>query len=178
MTAACPQVDDPAPDRDQKEHNRPDELAPVLPVHRGMIPRQLAPIRAIEVRSSDLDAHYRRPAGIECPMNPAEFVTAFGESRAAAIIRTARTSDARAAMDAAVQGGFRICEFTLSVPDALELITEFAARPGLVVGAGTVLTAEDARAAVDAGASFLVSPVVDEAVIAEAARLGVGVVRS
>ncbi|MCP3904363.1 MAG: bifunctional 4-hydroxy-2-oxoglutarate aldolase/2-dehydro-3-deoxy-phosphogluconate aldolase, partial [Planctomycetes bacterium] len=43
----------------------------------------------------------------------------------------------------------------------------------VVTGAGTVLTVEDARAAVDAGASFLVSPVTDEAVIEEAARLGV-----
>jgi len=76
-------------------------------------------------------------------------------------------------MRAAVRGGFRVCEFTLTVPGAVELIAEFRRDSSLIVGAGTVLTREDARAAVGAGAQFLVSPVVDEEVIDEAARLGV-----
>jgi len=45
----------------------------------------------------------------------------------------------------------------------------------LVVGAGTVLDVEQARLAVEAGARFLVSPVVDEAVIGEALAAGVAV---
>jgi 2-dehydro-3-deoxyphosphogluconate aldolase / (4S)-4-hydroxy-2-oxoglutarate aldolase len=105
-------------------------------------------------------------------MNPSDFLTALREHRATAILRTTSEDHACLAMEAAVRAGFCICEFTLTVPGALGLIREFAARPGLIVGAGTVLTVEDARAAVDAGASFLVSPVVDPAVIAEAARLG------
>ncbi len=78
-------------------------------------------------------------------------------------------------MNAAIQGGFRIAEFTLSIPNAMELIAEFSARRDLIVGAGTVLTAEDAAAAVKAGATFLVSPVVDEAVIDEASARAVAV---
>jgi 2-dehydro-3-deoxyphosphogluconate aldolase / (4S)-4-hydroxy-2-oxoglutarate aldolase len=108
-------------------------------------------------------------------MKPSEFLAAMRKHRASAILRTSSEDRARVAMEAAVRAGFRICEFTLTVPGALGLIREFAARPGLIVGAGTVLTAEDARAAVDAGASFLVSPVVDPAVIAEAGRLQVAV---
>jgi Entner-Doudoroff aldolase len=76
-------------------------------------------------------------------------------------------------MEAAVRGGFRIIEFTLTVPGAIELIQEFSKRTELAVGAGTVLTVEEARKSVEAGASFLVSPVVDEAVIREANELGV-----
>jgi Entner-Doudoroff aldolase len=76
-------------------------------------------------------------------------------------------------MEAAVAGGFRIVEFTLSIPQAFDLIEEFARREDLIVGAGTVLTVEDARNAVGAGAKFLVSPVVDVAVIEEARALGV-----
>jgi 2-dehydro-3-deoxyphosphogluconate aldolase/(4S)-4-hydroxy-2-oxoglutarate aldolase len=53
------------------------------------------------------------------------------------------------------------------------LIARFAANPDLVVGAGTVLTVDQARAAADAGARFLVSPVVDTGVIEEAHRLDV-----
>jgi len=68
-------------------------------------------------------------------------------------------------MEAAVHAGFRVIEFTLTIPRAMRRISEFAGRDGLIVGAGTVLTMEQARQAVDAGASFVVSPVVDEAVI-------------
>jgi len=106
-------------------------------------------------------------------MNPSDFVALFREARASAIIRTSSKETARLAMDAAVRGGFRVCEFTLTVPGALDLVREFAPRPGVVVGAGTVLTSDDARNAVAAGAKFLVSPVMDAEVIAEAARLNV-----
>lgn len=106
-------------------------------------------------------------------MNPEAFVKLFGELKASAILRTDVEENAGPAMDAAVRGGIRICEFTMTIPGVLDRIAEFARKDGLVVGAGTVLTVEDARAAVAHGATFLVSPVVDEAVIEEARRLGV-----
>ncbi|MCP3903291.1 MAG: bifunctional 4-hydroxy-2-oxoglutarate aldolase/2-dehydro-3-deoxy-phosphogluconate aldolase, partial [Planctomycetes bacterium] len=102
-----------------------------------------------------------------------DFLERFRSARASAILRTDVPGAAGPAMEAAVRGGFRIVEFTLTTPGALELIGAFSRRDDVVTGAGTVLTVEDARAAVDAGASFLVSPVTDEAVIEEAARLGV-----
>ena len=78
-------------------------------------------------------------------------------------------------MEAAIRGGFTIVEFTLNTPGALELIEEFATREGITVGAGTVLSTNDARAAVAAGAQFLVSPVVDEEVIRSARKLDVAI---
>jgi Entner-Doudoroff aldolase len=78
-------------------------------------------------------------------------------------------------MDAAVRGGFRIVEFTLNTPDALDHIERFSRREDLVVGAGTVLTVDEARSAIRAGAEFLVSPVVDEEVIEVAGAAGVAV---
>lgn len=95
-------------------------------------------------------------------------VEAFGRHRATAILRTGHEAAAAPAMQAAVDAGFRIVEFTLTTPGALERIEEFSRRPGLIVGAGTVLTTREAREAVERGARFLVSPVVDEAVIEEA----------
>lgn len=106
-------------------------------------------------------------------MTPTEFLELFRRARASAILRTDLPDAAEPAMDAAVRGGFTVIEFTLTTPNALELIAAFAQRPGLAVGAGTVLSADEARAAVEAGATFLVSPVVDEAVIEEAKRLNV-----
>lgn len=106
-------------------------------------------------------------------MTPDDFVSFFGRERASAILRTPHADAAAPAMEAAVRAGFRIVEFTLTVPDVYARIRDFSARDDLAVGAGTVLTVDDAREAVEAGATFLVSPVVDEAVIDEAARLGV-----
>ncbi len=105
--------------------------------------------------------------------NVREIVKAMGQRRVSAIIRTSDQSVARDAMRAAVAGGFRMVEFTLTTPGALELVAEFAADPSLLVGAGTVLTPDMAGRAVRAGARFLVSPVFDEAVVTEARRLGV-----
>jgi Entner-Doudoroff aldolase len=106
-------------------------------------------------------------------MEPREFVDYLGRVRASAILRTEIAAAARPAMDAAVRAGFRVVEFTLTTPGALDLIAEYARNDNLVVGAGTVLTVEEARQAVGAGARFLVSPVVDESVIEAAASLGV-----
>jgi Entner-Doudoroff aldolase len=79
-------------------------------------------------------------------------------------------------MDAAIRGGFRVVEFTMTTPGALELVREYSSQDAVVVGAGTVLTVEQAENAVRAGARFLVSPVVDEAVILAAESLGVAVI--
>jgi len=93
-------------------------------------------------------------------------------ARAIAILRSHDQAIGRSALAAAVRGGFRVLEVTLTTPGALELIAELARDDRLVVGAGTVLTMDHARAAARAGARFLVSPVLDLDVVAEAGRLG------
>lgn len=97
----------------------------------------------------------------------------IGKRRASAIIRTNETRLAHEAMAAVVRGGFRIVEFTLTTPGALELIKEFSSNQDLLVGAGTVLTPRQGEDAVKAGARFLVSPVVDPVVISKARDLDV-----
>lgn len=101
--------------------------------------------------------------------------------RASAIIRTRDGRLAADAMRAAVAGGFRMIEFTLTTPDAFALIEEFNARGkelcgsdgDLLVGAGTVMTVDDAAQAVRCGAKFIVSAVFDPQVVAAARALGV-----
>ncbi|MDP7059254.1 MAG: bifunctional 4-hydroxy-2-oxoglutarate aldolase/2-dehydro-3-deoxy-phosphogluconate aldolase [Candidatus Marinimicrobia bacterium] len=91
-----------------------------------------------------------------------------------AIIRAGDQTVAADAMDAAVKGGFRMVEFTLTTPGAVELIAEFRkSADDLLVGAGTVMTVDQAREAVGAGAQFLVSPVCNIHVIQEAVKLDV-----
>jgi 2-dehydro-3-deoxyphosphogluconate aldolase/(4S)-4-hydroxy-2-oxoglutarate aldolase len=106
-------------------------------------------------------------------VTPHAFVERFGREKASAILRTNQQDKAALAMEAAIRGGFTVVEFTLSIPGAYDLVREFSQREGLVVGTGTVMDEVEARHSVAAGARFLVSPVVDEAVIAVAAELGV-----
>ena len=106
-------------------------------------------------------------------MMPDDFVELVGKTRASAILRCDSQELAARAMEAAMRGGFRVLEFTMTVPGVLDLIRDFSRRDGVVVGAGTVLTPDEAEQVVDAGGRFLVSPVTDVDVIRKAGELGV-----
>ena len=85
-----------------------------------------------------------------------------------AILR-APTSDGFAAVaDVLVGAGITALEVTLTSRGAIEAIAGLRRQlpDSVAVGAGTILTADDAKAAVDAGAAFLVSPVLDRALVA------------
>lgn len=84
-----------------------------------------------------------------------------------------RLEDAVPLGTALVNGGLPALEVTMRTPVALEAIRAMSAIPGAIVGAGTVLDAEQARAAVAAGARFLVSPGSTTELIDAAIALGV-----
>jgi len=65
-----------------------------------------------------------------------------------------------------------VFEITMTVPDSLSLVRRLASEPGTLVGAGTVPDVEAARACLDAGARFIVTPWVDPAVIAATREAG------
>jgi 2-dehydro-3-deoxyphosphogluconate aldolase/(4S)-4-hydroxy-2-oxoglutarate aldolase len=88
-------------------------------------------------------------------------------------IRTESAEDAYHAAMACVEGGIRFIEITFSVPGADEVIGRMSGDERVVVGAGTVLTTDDARKALKAGASYLVSPAFDEDVMTFAKKEGV-----
>ena len=75
------------------------------------------------------------------------------------VIVIEREADALPLARALLAGGVRVLEITLRTPAALPAIAAIArALPDAIVGAGTVLNAEDARRAKEAGAVFAVSP--------------------
>ncbi|MEW2395424.1 bifunctional 4-hydroxy-2-oxoglutarate aldolase/2-dehydro-3-deoxy-phosphogluconate aldolase [Streptomyces sp. NPDC046862] len=78
--------------------------------------------------------------------------------------------------DALAAGGARCAEVTFRTRGAERVLKEMAAHGGLAVGAGTVLTPEQAERAVAAGARFVVSPGFDEEVVVRCRELGVPVV--
>ena len=75
---------------------------------------------------------------------------------------------------ALLAGGINICEITFRTAAAEEAIRQIALNvPDMIVGAGTVITKEQSKAATDAGAKFIVSPGSDLEVIRYAKELGV-----
>jgi len=88
------------------------------------------------------------------------FTTAFSENPLIAILRGVEVENAVPVADTLIEAGFRIIEVPLNSPNPLGSITQIAERHGAeaLVGAGTVLTAENVHAVADAGGRIIVSP--------------------
>lgn len=105
-------------------------------------------------------------------MNSSHTLERLGRERLIMVVRAASADDALRAIAAARAGGVRAVEVTFTVPDAASVIRELVAEgdESLIVGAGTVLTQDQAADALAAGARFLVSPGFDEALLDFAIR--------
>lgn len=70
-------------------------------------------------------------------------------------------------LDALLEGGITTLELTLTIPNAVECLREMSRRYGdsALLGAGTVITPDQARATLDAGAKFIVSPIAETQLI-------------
>lgn len=108
-------------------------------------------------------------------MSAATLVQQILDDRLLAIVRTADTQTALDAVAGVVAAGARTAELALSEPGALDALASAAAAHGdeIALGAGTIRSVEQAAAALDAGARFLVSPGFDPAVHAYARARGV-----
>ena len=64
-------------------------------------------------------------------------------------------------MQAAVDGGFKIAEFTLTTPGCLDSLADFRKKHdgNVMVGCGTIMNTLDAEAAMDAGSEFIITPI-------------------
>ena len=84
-----------------------------------------------------------------------------------AVIRLKDAGKLRSVIDALAKGGVRALELTMTIPGAVHLIREIAPTlpDDFLVGAGTVTDADTARAVIDAGARFVVGPVLRPDVI-------------
>lgn len=97
------------------------------------------------------------------------------EIGAVAVVRLASAQAALRVAEALHAGGMTALEITVTVPDACGVIAALDRRFGdeICIGVGTVLDAQTARRAVEAGARYVVSPVLRAEVVAECHRLGV-----
>lgn len=93
------------------------------------------------------------------------------------VVRASSADEAMQVIEAIRAGGVPVLEITMTVPRAVTVIEQVADRYGseVVVGAGTVLDAETARACILAGASFIVSPALNLETIEMCRRYSVAV---
>lgn len=77
------------------------------------------------------------------------------------VLRARSVAQGRAIVDAMMAGGITVVEVTMTVPGAIDLLNQLRNEYGpknLLLGSGTVTTADQAQATIDAGAEFVVSP--------------------
>src|SRR5258706_2902124 len=91
------------------------------------------------------------------------------------VVRAASAAEALDAVEAIRAGGISILEITFTVPGAVQIIGDLTKRLGdeALIGAGTVLDADSAKACIDAGARFIVSPSLDIPTIETCRKLGI-----
>lgn len=104
-----------------------------------------------------------------------QIVTRLTQAGLVAVVRHGERNAAAWAIDALIAGGVRAIEITMTTPGALELIEQCVAanHADVLVGVGSVTDASTARAAIGAGARFVVSPVCAMDVLHEAHQHGV-----
>lgn len=107
-------------------------------------------------------------------MNINSVKKAIGEKKLIACVRSDSQDKVSLIVDALKAGGISCLELTMTVPDPFNQLKTIARmHPDLLIGMGTVLSAENARKAVECGASFIVSPVLSGEVLRYCSEAGV-----
>jgi 2-dehydro-3-deoxyphosphogluconate aldolase/(4S)-4-hydroxy-2-oxoglutarate aldolase len=90
------------------------------------------------------------------------------------VLRAKNATQAHAVVEAMIAGGVTVVEVTMTVPGAVDLLKELKKEYGskLLLGSGTVTTAHQCQATIDAGAEFVVSPSLHLEVIATTKKNG------
>jgi 2-dehydro-3-deoxyphosphogluconate aldolase / (4S)-4-hydroxy-2-oxoglutarate aldolase len=132
-------------------------------VNDNQTPTRVGPLKKIEIPGQREASMYKKLRTLQT----------IDESGAVLIVRLENAEVAERVAEAAIEGGFRALEITLSIPGAVDVIRRLAAKhgpAGVAVGAGTVLDEHSAYECIRAGADFLVSPQLNPAMIRTANR--------
>ena len=109
-------------------------------------------------------------------MSKAAVLASLKEIGLVPVLRAESVEKALALAEAIAAGGVTVLEITMTVPGAIQVMRKLAEeRPDILVGAGTVLDAETARACILEGAKFVVSPALNPKTIEMCHRYSVAV---
>lgn len=101
-------------------------------------------------------------------MNKVDVLRKIQDCGVVAVVRAENGEQALKIADACIQAGIAAIEITFTVPGAADVIAQLSkayAKGEVIIGAGTVLDPETARAAILAGAQYVVSPCLNEEVV-------------
>src|SRR5437762_7311812 len=101
-------------------------------------------------------------------MNKSEIIQRIRDVGVIPVVRASSADEAIQVVEAIEAGGVSLLEITMTVPGAVQVIEKLTKLFGdeAIVGAGTVLDAQTARACIAAGAKFIVSPALNLETIA------------
>ena len=110
-------------------------------------------------------------------MNKSEVVTRIIEAGVVAVIRMKDTNRLVNVIEALRVGGIKSMEITMTVPGAVDIIRQLSNEvpPDVLIGAGTVVEEETAAKVIDAGATFVVGPVLNLDIVSLCVRRGIAV---
>lgn len=112
----------------------------------------------------------------QTPAAPGDVVAGLGAHRLVPVVVAGGADEGARLADALVAGGLPVAEITLRTAGGVDAIRAVArTQPDVLVGAGTVTTASQVDEVVDAGARYIVSPGLSEAVVRRAQHHGVPV---
>ena len=96
-------------------------------------------------------------------MNKSEVIEKIRNTGIIPVIRADSHEKAQTIIKALVAGGINVLEITMTIPNAVELIKQLTSeyKSGVLIGAGTVLDKQTADKCIEAGAKFIVSPILD-----------------
>lgn len=113
----------------------------------------------------------------QCPISNSPWLTLLTKYRVIAVIRAQKKNLARQMALAVASAGIRLIEITWNTPQAAELIEQLREElPDCVIGTGTLLNLKQMQQAVRAGAEFLFTPHIDQAIIQAAVRQNIPVI--
>lgn len=94
-----------------------------------------------------------------------DVLSLIDDNKLLAFIRSSQAEDAESIIKALIDGGIRLFQISVNVPQAFKLIENYSKQEGVLVGAGSVVDGEVAQRAIHAGARFIMSPYTDKDVI-------------
>lgn len=92
-------------------------------------------------------------------MIPREMMSLIARRKLVAEVRVETATQALSVVDALAAGGIGVFEVALTIPGASEIMTHYAMRNDIIVGAGAALEAQQALDAISSGARFIASPI-------------------
>ncbi len=112
-----------------------------------------------------------------CNMNKEIIFKKISEMKIVPVVTINEVKDALPLADALIKGGLPVAEVTFRTDAAIKSIEKIrAGYPEMLVGAGTVVNIEQAKAAYNAGAMFIVTPGLNEEVILFAEKVGLAII--